>query len=118
MKLLVNENFPLKSIEIISQAGHDIIWIGIDNIGIRDDEVIELAEKEDRTILTFDKDYGELIFKKGLKPSAGVIYLRSDDFKPNEPGEYLIELFKSEDIQFKKMLTVISENNIRQRKYL
>ena len=64
MKLLANENFPLKSIELISRAGYDIIGTGIDNFGIRDDEVIDLAEKEDRTILTFDKDYGELIFKK------------------------------------------------------
>ncbi len=54
MKLLANENFPLKSIEIISQAGYDIIGIGIDNFGIRDDEVVDSAEKEDRTILTFD----------------------------------------------------------------
>ena len=66
MKLLANENFPLKSIEVISSAGFDIIGIGIDNYGIRDEEVIALAKK---------------------------------------------------DIQFERMLTVISENNIRQRKY-
>jgi len=88
------------------------------NYGIRDEEVIALAEKEKRTILTFDKDYGELIFKHGLQPIGGVIYIRWDDFTPSEPGEYLIELFKSKDIQFERMLTVISENNIRQRKYL
>ena len=118
MKLLANENFPLKSIEVISSAGFDIIGIGIDNYGIRDDEVIALAEKEKRTIITFDKDYGELIFKRGLQPAGGVIYLRWDEFTPSEPGEYLIELFKSKDIQFERMFTVVSENNIRQRKYL
>ena len=50
MKFLANENFPLKSVELIFQAGYDIIGIGIDNFGIRDDEVVDLAEKEGRTI--------------------------------------------------------------------
>lgn len=118
MKLLANENFPLRSIEIVAMAGYDIIGIGIDNFGIRDDEVIDLAENDNRTILTFDKDYGELIFKLGRKPTAGVIYLRWDSYRPNEPGEYLIKLFKSKEIQFEGMLTVISENSIRQRKYV
>jgi predicted nuclease of predicted toxin-antitoxin system len=117
MKLLANENFPLLSVTILIDAGFDIKAIGKDFAGILDSEVINIAIEEDRTILTFDRDYGELIFKKGFRPSGGVIYLRWDDFQPNEPGEYLIELFKSKNIQYEGMLTVISENNIRQRKY-
>lgn len=118
MKFLANEKFPLTSLKILSEAGFDITGIGIDFHGISDKDVIELAQRERRTILTFDRDYGELIFKKGLKPDAGVIYLRWDDFKPDEPGRYLVELFKSTDIVFDKMHTVISEKTIRQRKIL
>lgn len=118
MKLLANENFPLQSVRILKNAGFDILSIGLDYSGILDSEVIDIANNEQRTILTFDRDYGELIFKKGYQPPNGVIYLRWDDFQPDEPGSYLIELFKSDDIQFDGMLTVISETNIRQRKYL
>lgn len=117
MKLLANENFPLTSIKILSQAGYDILGIGIDYHGISDEEVIQFAQEEERIILTFDKDYGELIFKSGLKPDAGVIYLRWDEFKPEDPGKYLIHLFKSGDISFQGKLTVISGISIRQRKY-
>ena len=77
---------------------------------------MDIATKEQRTII-FDRDYGELIFKKGYRPANGVIYLRWDAFQPNEPGEYLIQLFKSEEIKFNRMLIVISHTNIRQRKY-
>ncbi len=118
MLLLANENFPLTSVIVLESAGYNIKYIGKDFAGILDSEVMEIAINENRTILTFDRDYGELIFKKGYKPLKGVIYLRWDDFQPNEPGEYLIELFKSEEINFDGMLTVISENNIRQKKYL
>lgn len=117
MKLLANENFPLLSVKIIENAGFDIKSVGKDYAGILDSEVIEIAIKEQRTILTFDRDYGELIFKLGYRPTHGVIYLRWEDFKPDEPGEYLVDLFKSQDLKYEGMLTVISETNIRQRKY-
>ncbi|MBC8004951.1 MAG: DUF5615 family PIN-like protein [Verrucomicrobia bacterium] len=117
MKLLANENFPISSIKILKDAGYDIVAVGKEFAGILDSEVIDYAIKEHRTIITFDRDYGELIFKKGYKPLAGVIYLRWNSFQPNEPGDYLIELFKSNKIQYEGMLTVISLDNIRQRKF-
>ncbi len=117
MRLLANENFPLTSIKILKEAGYDIIAVGQDFAGILDSEVIELATKEQRTILTFDRDYGELIFRKGYKPLAGVIYFRWDYFQPNQPGEYLKNLFDSKSIGFENMLTVISADHIRQRKF-
>lgn len=117
MKLLANENFPQSSVKILKEAGYDIVSVGDDFAGILDSEVIELAVNENRMIITFDRDYGELIFKRGFKPQAGIIYLRWDEFQPSEPGEYLKELFISKDIKFEGMLTVIGLDHIRQRKF-
>lgn len=50
------------------------MYIGTDFSGILDSEVMQIAMDQKRTILTFDRDYGELIFKKGFKPEMGVIY--------------------------------------------
>ena len=76
IKILANENFPLKSVRLMYDAGFDIKAIGIDNPGITDKQVMAIAINEQRTIITFDRDYGELIFKFGYKPETGVIYLR------------------------------------------
>ena len=73
--------------------------------------------QENRTILTFDSDYGELIFRKGYKPSAGVIYFRWKNFKPDDPAFYLIKLFEEKQIKYTNKLTIIGEKSIRQRKY-
>ncbi len=70
IKLLANGNFPLAGGEIIRSAGFDIKAIGVDFSGIFDYEVIDLAIKERRLILTFDRDYGELIFKKRILPGS------------------------------------------------
>jgi predicted nuclease of predicted toxin-antitoxin system len=117
MKLPANEKFPQSSVKILKDAGYDIVSVGDGFAGILDSEVIDFAIKEHRIILTFDRDYGELIFKRGYRPSAGVIYLLWEIFQPEEPGKYLIELFSTKSILYENTLTVISEDNIRQRKY-
>lgn len=117
MKILANENFPLSSVNILKSNNFDVLFIGIDFQGISDDEVMNLAISQNRTIITFDSDYGELIFKHGYKPRGGVIFLRWQNYTPSEPGVYLVELLERKDIIFNNMLTVIDRRTIRQRKY-
>jgi predicted nuclease of predicted toxin-antitoxin system len=117
MKLLANENFPLKSVHILRAAGFDVRVVGVELPGITDQEVMEVAMREERTILTFDRHYGELIFRDGCRPPSGVIYLRWQRFGPEDPGRYLAELLKDTDIDFAHALTVIDEDTIRQRRY-
>lgn len=88
MKFLANENFPIASFKILNNIGWDIEQIGNTNNGITDNEVMAIAMNESRIIITFDSDYGELVFKYGYKP-PGVIYLRIQDFKPEYPGKFV-----------------------------
>ena len=78
MKLLANENIPHASINYLRNKGYDVLSIGIDNPSIMDSEIMTIAINEERTIVTFDRDYGELIFRYNYKPEKGVIYLRLD----------------------------------------
>lgn len=117
MKLLADENFPVASVNILEAAGFDIKFVGISSPGISDNEVISFAIAEDRLILTFDRDFGELIFKGNLKPDAGVVYLRFRDFAPDFPGEYLKKIFNESNLTFRNTLTVTDGSFIRQRKY-
>ena len=117
MKLLANENFPLKSIRFLQSKGFDIIGIGIDFSGYTDDEVMKLAIREKRIILTFDRDYGELIFKYNYRPEKGVIYLRLSNYAPDEPGKIIHNLLKKEKIITESFLTVFNGTSLRQRKF-
>ncbi len=117
MRLLANENFPLKSVPVLRVAGFDIKLVGMEFAGITDREVMEIAIREERTIVTFDRHYGELIFRHGYKPPSGVIYLRWRQFGPEDPGRYLAELLTSSKIDFSHALTVIDQDSIRQRRY-
>lgn len=76
MKYLANENVPFSSITYLKSKGYDKKAIGVDDPSISDDKVMQIAINENRTIITYDSDYGELIFKHGYKPKAGVIFIR------------------------------------------
>ena len=117
MKLLANENFPLKSILYLKSKGFNISSIGTDNPSIQDNVVMNIAINENRTILTFDRDYGELIFKHNYRPQKGVIYLRLDEYEADEPGKLIEEIFNKKEFDFDNALTVLDRNGIRQRKY-
>jgi predicted nuclease of predicted toxin-antitoxin system len=91
-----------------------LVWIFS---GISDIEILEMAMAQNRTILTFDRDYGELIFKRNFKPQFGIIYLRFNNYSPIFPGELIFRLFQREDFHFENTFTVIDENGIRQRIY-
>ena len=118
MKLLANENFPAASVAILRRLGYDITSIGEDDPSISDEEVMKIAIEQGRTILTFDRDYGELIFKHGFKPPGGVVYFRTDPLNPEYPGQVAHKLIQSKDFEFAGILTVVSENKVRQRRYL
>lgn len=117
MKLLANENFPYKSIYYLKEKGHDVLSIGMDNPSITDSEIMTIAINEERTIMTFDRDYGELIFHHNYKPEKGVIYLRLDEYQPQEPGVIIEEIINNNEIHLTRALTVVDKNGIRQRKY-
>ena len=117
MKLLANENFPLASVNFLRTKGHDVVGVGLEFNGYTDASVIELANLQNRTILTFDSDYGTLIFKHGMVPKNGVIFLRLFDYSPSDPGKIVHELISGNRYRFEQMFTVVNKDGIRQRSY-
>ena len=76
MRFLADENFPYDAVSALRDVGHDIVWIRESTPGIDDEEVLARAEAEERIVLTFDKDFGELAFYKKLPASCGIILFR------------------------------------------
>lgn len=118
MKFLANENFPYSSIFILRDAGYDIVSIGMENASITDEQVMQIAIRENRTILTFDKDYGELIFRHNYKPKSGVIFFRLHTFSPDLPAKIILDLIATNEFNPSNGLIVIDGEGIfRRRNY-
>src|SRR4051812_22896459 len=89
MRFLANEYFPLASVNRLRYAGHDVLFVAEALPGAKDADILARANHEDRIILTFDRDYGELIYRHGLPTPGGVVYLRFDPITPEEPADIL-----------------------------
>ncbi len=115
MRFLANENFLLPSVRLLREKGYDTASITEDSPGIEDTEVLARAADEQRVILTFDRDYGELIYRLRLRSPKGVIYLRFRPHTPEEPALLLLNLFWREGLLFEERFTVVDRDQIRQR---
>lgn len=116
MRFLANENFPDPSIAVLRTAGHEVKSIRTDAPGIPDHQVIAMAQAEDRTILTFDKDYGELIFKEGVADPPAVLFLRYRGGDPEAAARFIMDTIVLGTV-LEGRFTVIEEDGIRQRIY-
>jgi len=73
-RLLADENIPRTAITTLREKGYDVASAWELRPGMSDEEVVELAVRESRIIVTFDKDFGRIAL---FKPSVpGVILLR------------------------------------------
>jgi len=58
----------------LQDAGHDVIWSGDWSEDPGDEEILAFAHRENRVLVTLDKDFGELVIVFGLSHS-GIIRL-------------------------------------------
>lgn len=112
--LLSDENMPGASQKFLEEEGYDIKYISGDLAGLPDDEVMDLAIREDRIIVTFDSDFGDLVFRLNYRP-RGVVFFRWEFYRPVEPGIYLHQMISQNEIQLDGFFTVIGSDRIRQR---
>ena len=115
MDFLANENFPLLSVRLLREAGHRIVSITQEAPGVKDEDILKRAHTERLIILTFDRDYGELIYRHQALPPAGVVYFRFAPATPSEPAEILLNIMDKADLSVIGKFTIVEKNRIRQR---
>ncbi len=76
MRILANENISFAVIRGLRAAGHDVVAVREWQVGANDEAVLELARAEGRVLLTHDKDFGELAYRRRLPAPCGVVLLR------------------------------------------
>lgn len=114
MRFLANENFPLPSVHLLRQAGYDVVSISEETPGIRDDQVLSRGVAEGRIILTFDRDYGAMVYRLRL-PSAPIVYLRYYPVSPEEPARHILQLLQISGLDLSNRFTVADRDRVRQR---
>ena len=76
MRFLLDENIDIRLADVLAQLGHDATAIARDYpASLEDVDVLAIAVRERRILITNDQDFGELVVRE-RRPHAGVILFR------------------------------------------
>lgn len=91
-RLLANENFPRPALLALRTAGVDVESVADIMPGASDTRVLAHAAQSGRWIVTFDRDYGELVFARKVTPPPAIVYLRQGSYAPQWPAEAVLSV--------------------------
>lgn len=115
MNLLADEGIDKPIVDLLRSNGFDVIYILETNQGADDEFILEMANADERILLTQDKDFGELVFR--LKSAHhGVILIRLEGYKASLKAEITLKMLVKHNRELIKSFTVIQPNAIRIRK--
>ena len=76
MRFMLDESVHQGLADHLAALGHDATAVGRDYPRSLDDAVVlSIAHREARVLITYDRDFGELVFDR-LQPHSGIILLR------------------------------------------
>jgi predicted nuclease of predicted toxin-antitoxin system len=75
VRFLADESCDFGVVRILRASGHDVLAVSEISPRLSDEDVALWARREDRVLLTEDKDFGQLVFASG-QPSGTVILIR------------------------------------------
>ena len=76
MRALADENFPRAAVEKLRRLGWDILTVQEWRSATDDRGVAAKSREENRVLLTFDKDFGELWLAEQNVPPTGIVLFR------------------------------------------
>ncbi|MCX6198680.1 MAG: DUF5615 family PIN-like protein [Bacteroidetes bacterium] len=116
MKFLANENFPTTSIRKMREENFIVESVSEVMASVSDKIVLAHAAVNKQIILTFDKDYGHLIFKEKIPAPQGVLFFRFNPANPEEPFDIFKHFFVTHKTEITGWFIVVERDVIRKRK--
>jgi predicted nuclease of predicted toxin-antitoxin system len=75
VRLLADENVDGALVVWLRARGHDVRYAAEDVRATPDNEVLKIATEEGRVVLTGDRDFGELVFRR-KQVAVGLVLIR------------------------------------------
>ena len=116
MKFLLDQDVYALTAKFLVDAGYDIVTareIGMSRA--KDEEILKVAQEQERILITRDRDYGNLVFVRSA--GSGVIYLRILPTNINTAHQELnrvIETYSEQELS--KSFVVVEKSGHRIRK--
>ena len=112
MRFLADESCDFILVRALRAAGHDVLAVSEITPRAEDSEVIALALREERILLTEDKDFGQLVYAHG-EETLGVIFLRFPNMARGRISKDICTLVKEQGEKLIGCFVTVQPGRIR-----
>ncbi|MBI3363045.1 MAG: DUF5615 family PIN-like protein [Chloroflexi bacterium] len=112
LQFLADESCDFAVVRALREAGHDVLAVSEVTQRSDDRELIQRAGRENRILLTEDKDFGWLVFVSHIK-SPGVIFIRFPGNARKTLVETIQQLVREQGEQLRGSFVVVEPGQIR-----
>ena len=112
-RYLANENFPAGIVHWLRGQGDNVLHAAETLAGEPDNVILKTALDQDRILLTFDHDFGELVFRHKHPPAPGIALFRFHQLPPDVLISNLENFFATKPV-LRGYFTVVSPGQYRQ----
>jgi predicted nuclease of predicted toxin-antitoxin system len=112
MRSIIDECLGPAVARWLRDQGHDVVSIFEVARGSGDEDILAAAVRDDRVLITADKDFGDLVFRDG-HAHRGVILLRLDDETTQNTIRVLSDLLDAHLDQIDHNFVVVTEAGFR-----
>lgn len=114
MDILADENLDGPLVAWLREQEHDLLWAAESTPGRGDADLLGLAAAQQRVLITLDRDFGALVFQRGLRP-PGLVLLRLRSRSSAELLSAFQEVWPSVERRAARHFVVVSPGRIRVR---
>jgi predicted nuclease of predicted toxin-antitoxin system len=116
VRFLVDECLTVRLVELLGQAGHDVVHVtGRGLAGQPDEAVLACAQSEERVLVSADTDFGEILARSRSETPSVVLFRRADRSGPALAAVLLNNLDLIVDDLEKGAFVVITDDRLRIR---
>jgi predicted nuclease of predicted toxin-antitoxin system len=115
VELLADENQHPIVVKALRDKGFHVEWVAESTPGAQDEAILARPDISTKMLITYDRDFGDLIFNKGYPTPAAIIYTRLNRARPLEIASRLLALLET-GVAAGHMIT-ITEEGLRQKAF-
>jgi predicted nuclease of predicted toxin-antitoxin system len=114
LRILADENVRRALVHALRDAGHDVVWISEVAPEAPDLDVFDLAVREQRTLLTGDLDFADIVYRHKRPGLPGLVLIRVDIPDTSKFLTVVLDAWQQVPA-WEGLTTVIEAGRVRQR---
>ena len=115
MKFLLDVHIGTSIARALASKGHDVLRAATAHADWSDADLLTLAVRQRRVLVTEDRDFSDLIFRRGASAPMSVLYLRCEpDEQPLMADRILLVL---ENVELEGHMVVVKPAGFRLRPF-